>query len=315
MDNDFLLENLKNFGIENRKGFWEVAFSRCLGLLTPEELARLRETTVAIPGLGGVGGGHLIALVRSGVGSFKLADLDTFEPHNINRQYGAKAATAGREKLEVMVEEALSINPYLRIERFPKGVSEENLDEFLSGVSVIIDGIDFFSFDLRRALYRAAKEKGIPVITAAPLGFSCAILVFAPDRGLDFDRYFGVREGMSELEKLAAFAVGLAPWPTHLKYMDLSYVDIAAQRGPSSGIACLLCSAMAAMECIRIILGRPGLKPTPWFHQLDLYRMKLRRGYLPLGNRNPIQRLMIRLLIRRFKKALESCPQKAFTTS
>ncbi|WP_456433731.1 ThiF family adenylyltransferase [Thermosulfuriphilus sp.] len=302
MDREFLFSNLKRFGIESGRAFWEEAFSRCLGLVSSEELFRLKETTVAIPGLGGVGGGHLIALVRSGVGRFKLADLDTFEPHNINRQYGAKAASAGRPKLEVMIEEALSINPYLSVERFPQGISPENLDQFLDGVSVVIDGIDFFNFDLRRRLYLEARRRSIPVVVAAPLGFSCAILVFAPDRGLDFDRYFGVREGMDDLEKLASFAVGLAPRPTHLRYMDLSYVDIKAQRGPSSVIACMLCSAMAAMETVRIVLGRPGLKPVPWFHQLDLYRMKIRRGYLFLGNRNPIQRLMIKILIRRFRK-------------
>ena len=63
----------------------ETAFSRTLGLITRGELDVLRDKTVAIAGLGGVGGSHLLTLARLGIGRFHLADFDTFGIENFNR--------------------------------------------------------------------------------------------------------------------------------------------------------------------------------------------------------------------------------------
>src|SRR6185295_14115220 len=90
---------------------YDQAFTRNLGLVSPREQERLRRTCVALPGLGGVGGAHLQALARMGIGAFHLADPDTFEVANFNRQLGASMATVGRSKAEVMAETVSQINP------------------------------------------------------------------------------------------------------------------------------------------------------------------------------------------------------------
>src|SRR5207248_4307002 len=77
---------------------YEQAFARHSGLLTDAEQSKLRNSRVAIVGLGGVGGIHLATLARLGIGAFHIADPDTFELANFNRQYGANTQTLGRSK-------------------------------------------------------------------------------------------------------------------------------------------------------------------------------------------------------------------------
>ncbi len=290
MDKDSLLSKVKEFGLNTKEAYMAEAFSRNIGLLTHEEQEKLSNATVAIPGMGGVGGVHLITMVRSGVGRFHISDFDTYEPANVNRQFGAHVPGFGRPKMEVMKELALSINPYIEIKEFPEGINSENMDDFLDGVQVVLDGLDFFSFDTRRLLFTRAPEKGIYVITAGPMGFSSAMLIFSPHKGMRFDEYFNIIEGMAPQDKYLSFGLGLAPRPTHIKYMDLSKVDLDSKAGPSLNIACQICSGMAGTEAVRIILNKGGIKPVPCYFQFDPYLQKYRKGKLYLGNRNPIQR-------------------------
>jgi len=296
-------QNLKNISayIRDQDLFYREAFARNIGLLSEQEQERLRYARVAIAGMGGVGGIHLITLVRTGVGKFNLTDLDVFEPANINRQYGARIPDFGKSKLDVMVKEALSINPHLEIKEFPQGIDQTNIDDFLEGVEVVLDGLDFFNFDIRRLLFKQAREKGIYAITAGPMGFSSALLIFSPHEGMGFDEYFDIHDKMSEKEKLISFGLGLAPKATHLKYMDLSKVDLDSKAGPSLSIACQLCSALAATETLRILLKKKGIKPVPHYFQFDPYLQVYKKGYLSMGNRNPIQKLKRWYLLRLFK--------------
>src|SRR5215510_5748214 len=96
-----------------RRAQWsyEEAFKRNRGLITEAEQQKLRNSRVAIAGMGGVGGVHLITLARLGIGKFTIADPDVFEVANFNRQYGATISNLGRNKAEAMAEAALEINP------------------------------------------------------------------------------------------------------------------------------------------------------------------------------------------------------------
>jgi len=80
--------------------------------------------------------------------------------------------------------------------------------------------------------------------------------------------------------------------------MDLRRADPGERRGPSAGLACQLCSGVAAAETLKVLLGRGPLRPAPCYAQFDAYRCLLRRGRLLGGNRNPLQRLK-RWLVRR----------------
>ncbi|MGD9330264.1 MAG: ThiF family adenylyltransferase [Desulfobacterales bacterium] len=287
------LSKLRALGYQSKYHFIEEALSRNMGFISPAEQDRLLDATVAIPGLGGVGGAHLVTLARLGIGRFHLADFDIFEPANVNRQYGAKTSHFGRPKLDVMVAEALNINPYIDIRKFPEGVRSQNLEAFLDGVDVVVDGIDFFNFDVRRMLFNRARDRGIHVVTAGPLGYSAAMLVFAPHRGMGFDAYFNIHDAMRTEEKLLSFMIGLAPRATHRRYIDPRAIDLENHRGPSLGIGCANCASTAATEVVRILLGHKGVRPAPHYFQYDPYARRFHKGYMPFGNRNPLQRLKI----------------------
>ncbi|MBL0351118.1 MAG: ThiF family adenylyltransferase [Elusimicrobia bacterium] len=278
----------------------DAAFSRTLGWVTAPELERLRTARVAVAGLGGVGGGHVLALARLGVGRLALADFDRFEIHNFNRQSGAFCSTVGQTKLEVLSRMARDINPEMDLRAFPDGVTETNVDAFLDGVDLYIDGLDFFQLEIRRKVFAACRARGIPAVTAAPLGFGTAMITFLPD-GMSFESYFRL-EGRSEPERYARFLVGLSPALLHIKYLvDPLAVDFAQRRGPSTGVACELCSAVAVAQALKLLLKRGPVRGAPWILQFDAYRQVARWSYRPGGNANPLQRLLIHLIQRRLK--------------
>ena len=127
------------------------AFVRNIGWFTDYEQQTLRSKTIAIAGMGGVGGVHALTMARLGVANFKMADMDTFDIANFNRQAGAMMSTLGQSKVEVLARMVKDINPEAKISEFPNGVSTANVEEFLSGVDLFIDGFDFFVLDIRRS--------------------------------------------------------------------------------------------------------------------------------------------------------------------
>lgn len=276
---------------------YDSAFSRNIGWVTESEQARLRNARVAVAGLGGVGGIHLLTLARLGIGRFSIADFDVFDIVNFNRQAGATMSTLERPKVDVLAEMARDINPEIELRCFPDGVQRETLDAFLEDVDVYVDGLDFFAFEARRATFAACRRKGIPAVTAAPLGMGTALLVFGAE-GMSFEDYFGL-EGCDEMEMSIRFLVGLSPAMLQRGYVaDMSRVNLAERRGPSSIAACQLCAGVTAVETLKLLLGRGGVKVAPWASQFDAYRMRYVHTWLPGGHRNPLQRLM-RLLVRR----------------
>lgn len=276
------------------------AFSRNIGWVTEDEQSRLKNVRVAIGGLGGVGGVHLLTLARLGIGGFSIADFDAFDIVNFNRQVGATVSSIGRPKLDVLAEMARDINPELDLRLFPKGVTEDSLDDFLDGVDVYVDGLDFFAFEAREKTFAACKKKGIPVVTAAPLGLGVALLVFAPG-GMSFEDYFGFA-GCDDMEKAVRFLVGLSPAMLQRGYVaDMSRVNLAERKGPSCIAACQLCAGVSAVEVLKLALGRPGVLVAPWGSQFDAYRHRYIKTWRPGGHRNPIQRLMRYLVKRQLK--------------
>ena len=281
---------------------FDEAFSRNIGWVTRGEQALLRTMRVAIAGLGGVGGGHLLTLARLGIGAFHIADFDAFELANFNRQAGAGLSTLGRKKIDVLAAMAKQVNPTLGLRLFPEGVDGGNLDEFLEGVDVFVDGLDFFAVSARRAAFSACARLGIPAVTAAPLGMGAALLSFLPGK-MTFEEYFRL-EGQPEEEQLLRFLVGLSPAMLQAGYLvDPSAVDLVAHRGPSTPMACDLCVGMAGTQVLKILLKRGDVITAPRGLQMDAYRNRLTRTFRPGGNRHPIQRLALAVARRRFARA------------
>lgn len=266
------------------------AFSRNIGWVTNTEQEALRHKRVAIAGMGGVGGAHLLTLARLGIGSFHLADFDTFDLVNFNRQTGASMSSLGRPKVEVMADLAREINPELEIKIFSEGVTKSNLSEFFTNVDIYIDSLDFFAFSAREMVFEACTRLGIPAVTVAPLGMGAALLNFLPG-GMTFEEYFRLK-GRSEEEKALRFLLGLSPAMLQRSYLaDPSTVDLTAHRGPSTGMACQLCAGIATTEALKILLKRGTVRTAPHGVHFDAYKNKLTRTWRPWGNNNPLQQL------------------------
>jgi len=281
--------------------FYE-AFSRTLGWVTEAELQVLRHKRVAIAGAGGVGGLHLLTLTRLGIGAFHVADLDTFEQANFNRQAGAMMSTLGKAKVDVMAGMALDINPELDLRLFPAGVGEGNADDFLEGADLYVDALDFFAFEARIAVFAACARRGIPAITVAPLGMGAALINFLPG-GMTFEDYFGF-QGRPQLDRIVRFMVGLAPRAPHRRYLvDPHRMDLAHQRGPSTPMGVQLCAGVAGSEALKILLGRGGVLGAPHARTFDAYLNGYVHTWRPGGHRHPLNRLSIWLGNRFLAKA------------
>jgi len=274
------------------------AFARNIGWVTRAEQEALRGKRVAIAGMGGVGGVHLLTLARLGIGAFHIADFDTFDLANFNRQVGATVSTLGRPKVEVLAEMARDINPGLQLKSFPAGVTADNLASFFQGVDLYVDGLDFFAFAAREATFAACARFGIPATTAAPLGMGTAVLNFLPGR-MSFEEYFGWA-GQSDQEKALRFLVGLAPAGLHRGYLvDPSAINLEEQRGPSTIMGCQLCAGAAATEALKILLKRGEVLAAPRGYQFDAFRNRMVRTWRPGGNRHLLQRLAMLVARRR----------------
>lgn len=280
---------------------YDEAFSRNIGWVTPEEQQILRSKRVAIAGMGGVGGVHLLTLARLGIGAFTIADFDTFDLVNFNRQVGASVSTLGKAKAEVLAAAAKDINPELDVRIFPQGVAADNLSDFFTGVDLYVDGLDFFAFSARQQTFAACARLGIPAITAAPLGMGTALLNFLPG-GMTFEGYFRWGD-LPEEEKALRFLLGLAPAGLHGRYLvDPSAINLAEKRGPSTIMACQLCAGVAGTEALKILLNRGTVRAAPHGLQFDGFRNKLAHTWRPGGNANPVQRLGLAVARKRLGK-------------
>jgi hypothetical protein len=278
------------------------AFDRNLGWFTASEQQALKDKTVAIAGMGGVGGVHLLTLARLGIAKFRIADLDSFEIANFNRQVGAMMSTLDQPKVEVLARMAKDINPQAQIEQFPQGVTPQNLDAFLAGVDLFIDGYDFFVLDIRRTTFARCRELGIPAMTAAPVGMGVAFLLFTRD-GMSFEEYFRF-EGQSELRQYINFLLGLTPSGMHRAYLvDPSRLDIARRKAPSTMIGVELCAAFTGAQAVKHLLGRGEVRPAPFHYHFDAYLNKFQAG-MRRGNNGLLQRLKGNAAERMLRKQL-----------
>ena len=296
---------------------YEQAFDRNIGWVTEWEQQALRGKRIAIAGLGGVGGVHLLTLSRLGIGAFNLADFDTFDIVNFNRQVGATMATVGHPKLEVMMKMARAINPELLIKSFPEGITKFNVDEFLESADLYVDGLDFFVLDIRRAIFARCSQLGIPTITAAPIGMGSSWISFMPG-GMTFEEYFRL-EGQPQSEQYLRFLMGMAPRGLHRSYLvDPSRVDLSGKKGPSTAAACQLCSGIVGVAAVKLLLGRSGVHAAPYHHHFDPYIGRLCITKLPYGMNGPIQRAKLaiarRVYLRRSNETASTSPETGRAT-
>jgi len=143
--------------------------SRTRFLLGDEAMKKLKNATVAVFGLGGVGGYAVEALARSGVGTLVLVDHDSVSKTNLNRQILATQDTLGMSKAQAAARRVQSIDPNIRVVIHETFFGPDTAELFdFSGYSYVIDAIDTVTGKL--ALIAACKQADTPIICSMGTG-------------------------------------------------------------------------------------------------------------------------------------------------
>lgn len=159
-------------------GVFPLRYLRSQQTITPDQQATLLDSTIAQVGLGGLGGTLLEIFLRTGIGSIRGADGDTFEESNLNRQALSTPKTLGIPKAEAAKARAALINPSVTMEATKAFLTAESLPDFLEGADLAIDALG--GLITRPALQRAAANANIPMVTGALAGWTGYIAVVMP---------------------------------------------------------------------------------------------------------------------------------------
>ncbi|MDM0091887.1 ThiF family adenylyltransferase [Streptococcus sp. VTCC 12814] len=147
----------------NEEMYWE-RVNRSLGWLgnteaeQRERQEKLKNAVIGIAGTGGIGGQLAQRLVRLGVRNLKLADPDTFDISNMNRQMGADLEHIGKNKAEVVAEMTYALNHDVNIAVYPEGITPETAQDFVEDCDYVLDQMDFYEVANRYALHRAFRK-------------------------------------------------------------------------------------------------------------------------------------------------------------
>lgn len=269
---------------------YDTAFFRNRGFISLDEQKKLKASRVAIAGLGGTGGAQVAALSRLGIGSFNLADLDEYELKNFNRQYGATMQTIGKKKTAVAKQIVHDINPEADVKTFDTGIQAGNIEQFLEGVDVVIDSLDFYCFKERFLLYSTARNKGLWVMTSPPLGFGFTLLCFDP-QGMTFEDYFNFSPGDTEFELSVSLIAGIAPEAYMFKYLNQSGIDIDNHQLPSVSPAPFIVAGVIATNACNILLRKVSPVSVPTVIQYDALLQVYKKHKFIFGMKGPLQRI------------------------
>jgi hypothetical protein len=214
--------------------YYPFYFGRNNGIYSEADVEKIRRAKIGIAGLGGSGGYSLLFLTHMGFEHFKVADLDVYEEHNKNRQVGAFAQNIGRPKTDTLVEMARSLNPYIQVEVYDRGIRSENAESFVDGTDFVIETMDFNVPDAKFSLHEAAMKSGkyistspSPVYGAPVFNFGPGTRSFGESFGLDRDNPFATKtDARRFLERLVLPVI--AEYPQAEKERILAHLHEAA---------------------------------------------------------------------------------------
>lgn len=231
-------------------GVFRERYDRNFDTLSKREQQTLAGSTVAVVGLGGLGGGVVEMLSRVGVGSLILLDGDVFEASNLNRQLFSREDLIGTPKAEAAKERVAAINSEINVSHRVVYVDDENLCDLLKGADVVMDCLD--AIDTRFVLQTAAGQAGIPIVSGAIAGVTGQVTtIFPKDPG--YSLIYG--------ERNRSRSKGV-----ELKTGNISY-------------CALLVSALQASECVKVLLNRGDVLQNKlliaelWHNRFEIVRL------------------------------------------
>ncbi|WP_449242412.1 HesA/MoeB/ThiF family protein [Desulfovibrio sp.] len=207
-----------------RQGVWPERYLRNHAASSIEEQLRLLTSRAAVLGLGGLGGHLLELLARAGVGHIRACDGDRFEVTNLNRQLLSGEDNLGRSKAEAARERLARINSSVEADVRDVFLDEAGMRELLRGVDLAVDCLGGLA--QRKALQDAARDAGVPLVTAAMAGLTAFVATVLPGAAGPADFLGGSGQASGE--------------------------DILG--APPESVA--LAATLQAAECLRLLRGR-----------------------------------------------------------
>lgn len=257
-------------------------FLRNIGIISETEQLRIKNSTIAVAGVGGVGGLLVERLIRLGVGNIKITDSGTFEQSNVNRQYGCSALTIGKYKAAVVYQNIKQINPEANIYYDNHGIySNSDAVKFVDGADLVVDEMDFGAWKESIYLQRAARANSIYYLFAGAIGFGALLANFDP-QGITLEEYNKLppNQDLESLDDLTVSTDRILPvypsYVTDAMSLEMLQEIVAGQRPvPTCSVGVGLASLLAANNVINILLNRKAVVKAPKYIYLDLLDLKL----------------------------------------
>jgi len=262
-------------------------FASNIGFFSETEQEKLRRSTIAIAGMGGVGGLTAERLIRLGIGRLKILDPEAFQQGSLNRQFGSSMLNLGQNRAEAVFKQTKDINPQARIQYSKTGIkTEDDAGLFVNGCDLVIDEMDFGLLKESIFLQRAARRRGIYYMFAVDIGFGALIVIFDPN-GLTLEEYDKLppdvnledaQELRVPLERICPVMPSYAAPASDEADMILREVLTGDRPAPTNSIGVGQASILAAIEAINIILKKRDIVCAPQYTYIDLIARQFRVG-------------------------------------
>jgi molybdopterin/thiamine biosynthesis adenylyltransferase len=155
-------------------------YSRQILLFGEEGQEKLKNAKVLVAGAGGLGSPISTYLAIAGVGKLVLADFDSVDPSNLNRQFLHHEKDIGRAKVESAKEKLLSMNAEIEVEAIGEMLTESNIEALIPECDIIVDALD--NLETRHMLNRLAIRRRIPLIHGAVMGYDGQVTTIIPGK-------------------------------------------------------------------------------------------------------------------------------------
>lgn len=243
-----------------------------------EAQMKIRNLRVGVAGLGGMGSNIAEILVRLGVGHIKIADPDTIEASNLNRQVIANQGTIGMKKAMASAKELRGITEDVELVVYDDGITEKNAKEFVSDLDVVIDEIDVSPLRPHVWLHREARKLGLPLYSGYIIGLGTHVYKFQGNE-YTFEDFMQNRDDMYDKPTLE-FIIDRFFWPRPSYASSDAAVEKMLESARQSSFPIFGASTYGSQSClvIRMIsdllgldqsLGVPKTPIMPRFLKLD----------------------------------------------
>jgi len=261
-----------------REDHYQIMTDRNTGIIEATEQERIANTLIVQAGVGG-NADVTITLAQMGFQNFRIADPDVYEVSNLNRQLGGRMSTLSRNKAEVIAEDILEINPKANVKVYSEGITWSNVEEFVDGADIVIDGLDVSVMHLRKRMYDLARARGLPVITCPVLGWGAGIAIFDPEKSPSFEEFFGKIPEDKDSDDWRRF---LENYAVHFLSAKPTGIDIKlgkkrANEGkpPAIAASCRLNAALVPTAVYSCLFKKGRLPIVPTTLHIDLLGVKM----------------------------------------